>query len=35
MLEVLSIREATEDEIDLGGAVGADPDLNEILDRAK
>ncbi len=30
-LEVLSIREATEEEIDLGGAVGADPDLNEIL----
>ena len=35
MLEVLSIREATEEEIELGGAVGADPDLNEILDRAK
>jgi FKBP-type peptidyl-prolyl cis-trans isomerase SlyD len=30
-LEVLSIREATDEEIDLGGAVGADPDLNEIL----
>jgi FKBP-type peptidyl-prolyl cis-trans isomerase SlyD len=35
MLEVLSIREATEEEIELGGAVGADPDLDEILDRAK
>ena len=35
MLEVLTIREATEEEIELGGAVGADPDLNEILDRAK
>jgi len=35
MLEVLSIRDATDEEIDLGGAVGADPDLNEILDRAK
>jgi FKBP-type peptidyl-prolyl cis-trans isomerase SlyD len=34
MLEVLSIREATEEEIELGGAVGADPDLNEILARA-
>ena len=35
MLEVLMIRDATEEEIELGGAVGADPDLNEILDRAK
>jgi len=34
ILEVLSMREATEEEIDLGGAVDADPDLNEILDRA-
>ncbi len=33
-LEVLTIREATDEEIDLGGAVGADPDLNEILSRA-
>ncbi len=33
-LEVLSIREATDEEIDLGGAVGADPELNEILSRA-
>ena len=30
-LEVLSIREATDEEVDLGGAVGANPDLNEIL----
>ncbi|MCP4010786.1 MAG: peptidylprolyl isomerase [Proteobacteria bacterium] len=34
VLEVLSIREATDEEIDLGGAVDADPELNEILDRA-
>ncbi len=32
-LEVLSIREATEEEIDLGGAVDADPDLNDILNN--
>jgi FKBP-type peptidyl-prolyl cis-trans isomerase SlyD len=31
MLEVLTIREATDEEVDLGGAIGADPDLNEIL----
>ncbi len=31
MLEVLSIREATDEEIDVGGAVDADPDINEIL----
>jgi len=30
-LEVLSIREATDEEIDLGGPVDANPDLNEIL----
>ena len=30
-VEVLSIRDATEEEIELGGAVGADPDINEIL----
>jgi FKBP-type peptidyl-prolyl cis-trans isomerase SlyD len=30
-LEILSIREATDEEVDLGGAVGANPDLNEIL----
>ncbi len=34
VLEVLSIREATDEEIDLGGAVDADPELDEILDRA-
>lgn len=34
-LEVLTIREATDEEIDLGGAVGADPELNDILDRAE
>ncbi|MDH5601683.1 MAG: peptidylprolyl isomerase [Gammaproteobacteria bacterium] len=34
-LEVLTIREATDDEIELGGAVGADPELNEILERAE
>jgi FKBP-type peptidyl-prolyl cis-trans isomerase SlyD len=32
-LEVLTIREATDEEIDLGGAVGANPDINEILSR--
>ena len=35
MLEVLSIRDATEEEIELGGAVDANPDLNEILARAQ
>jgi len=30
-LEVLAIRDATDEEIDIGGAVGANPDLNEIL----
>ena len=34
-LEILSIRDATEEEIELGGPVGADPELNEILERAK
>jgi len=33
-LEVLSVRDATDEEIELGGAVGADPDINEILGRA-
>ncbi len=32
-LEVLSIREATDEEVDLGGAVGANPDLDEILSQ--
>ncbi len=35
VLEVLSIRDATEEEIELGGAVDANPDLNEILARAQ
>ena len=35
VLEVLTIRDATEEEVDLGGAVGADPEINEILDRAQ
>ncbi len=30
-LEVLSVRDASDEEIDLGGAVGADPDIHEIL----
>jgi len=32
-LEVLTIREATDEEIDLGGAVDADPDINDILNK--
>lgn len=35
MLEVLSIRDASEEEIARGGPVDGDPDLNEILERAK
>lgn len=35
VLEVLSIRDATEEEIEHGGAVNANPDLNEILARAQ
>lgn len=35
VLEVLSIRDATDEEIEHGGAVDANPDLNEILSRAK
>jgi FKBP-type peptidyl-prolyl cis-trans isomerase SlyD len=30
-LEVLSIRDATEEEIEIGGALGDEPDINEIL----
>lgn len=30
-LEVLTVRDATDEEIDVGGAVGADPDIHEIL----
>lgn len=33
LLEVLTIRDATDEEIELGGAVGADPDLNDILNQ--
>lgn len=35
VLEVLSIRDATDEEIEHGGAVDANPDLNEILARAQ
>jgi len=30
-LEVLTVRDATDEEIEVGGAVGANPDINEIL----
>jgi len=33
MLEVLNIRDATDEEVDLGGAVDANPDLNDILSQ--
>lgn len=35
LLEVLSIRDATAEEIEHGGPVDANPDLNEILSRAE
>jgi FKBP-type peptidyl-prolyl cis-trans isomerase SlyD len=35
VLEVLSIRDATDEEIEHGGAVDANPDLNDILARAE
>ena len=35
VLEVLSIRDATDDEMEHGGAVDANPDLNDILSRAE
>ena len=35
VLEVLSIRDATDEEIEHGGAVDGNPDLNEILARAQ
>ncbi len=35
ILEVLSIRDASKEEIVLGGPVDGDPDLNDILERAK
>ena len=34
-LEVLNIREATDEEIELGGAVDANPELDEILNNAQ
>jgi len=34
-VEVMSIRDATDEELELGEAVDANPDLNEILERAK
>jgi len=33
-VEVLSIRDATDEELELGEATDANPDLNEILERA-
>jgi len=33
ILEVLTVRDATDEEISLGGAVDADPDINEILQQ--
>ncbi len=30
-LEILAIRDATEEEIEIGGAVDANPDINEIM----
>ena len=35
VLEVLTVRDASDEEIELGGAVDADPDLNDILERAE
>lgn len=35
VLEVLSVRDATDEEIELGGPVDGDPDLNDILERAQ
>lgn len=33
-LEVLSVRDATDEELELGGAVDDNPDINEILNQA-
>lgn len=33
ILEVLSIRDATDEEVDLGGAVDANPEINDILNQ--
>jgi FKBP-type peptidyl-prolyl cis-trans isomerase SlyD len=30
-LKILSVRDATDEEMEAGGAIGADPDINEIL----
>jgi len=30
-VEVLTVRDATDEEIEVGGAIGADPDIHEIL----
>ena len=34
-LEVLTVREATDEELEHGGPIDANPDLNEILSRAE
>ena len=34
-LEVLTVRDATDEEIELGGPVDANPDLDEILSKAQ
>lgn len=34
-LEILSVRDATEEELEAGGPLGADPDLDEILSNPK
>lgn len=34
MLEIITVRDATDEEIALGGNVGADPDVDEILKNA-
>jgi FKBP-type peptidyl-prolyl cis-trans isomerase SlyD len=35
ILEVLSIRDATDEELELGGPVDANPDIEDILKRAE
>ena len=32
-LEILSIRDATDEEIEVGGKVNADPDISEVLGK--
>ena len=34
-LEILTVRDATDEEVEHGGPVDANPDLNEILSKAK